>query len=138
MIDYDVVIETSEELDISPELESESETVTLAEVGSSSELESESETETLADEIETESESIRYIVLEAPTSETIDYSGLLNEVVENQSLMYELVSLEYEEHNNYISDSLDSLSSTAHAVRIMMIVLLLMWLFLLTGGGRKH
>lgn len=130
MIDYDVVIETSGELESSAvALESESETETLAEVGSNSELESESETE---------SESIRYIVLEAPTSETIDYSGLLNEVAENQSLMYELVSLEYEEHNNYMSDSLDGLSSTMHAVRIIMIVLLLMWLFLLTGGGRKH
>ena len=117
MIDYDVIIETLE---------------------SAVEFESESETETLADEIKTESESIRYIVLEAPTSETIDYSGLLNDVAENQSLMYELVSIEYEEHNNYMSDGLDNLSSTTHAVRTMMIVLLLMWLFLLTGGGRKH
>lgn len=125
MID-EVVTETSDSIESVAELESEVEGIT----------ESESETESEVEE--TESGNINYIVLEAPTVETVDYTDLLNTLIEEQSSVYELVSLEYDKQYDLLNESSHNLSVSVSAVRVIMVVLLLAWLCLLCGKGRKH
>lgn len=119
MID-EVVTETSENNESVAELESEAESIT----------ESESETELE----ENESGNVNYIVLETP----VDYSVLLNTLIEEQSSMYELVSSEYVKQYELLNESSHNLSVSVSAVRVIMVVLLLAWLYLLCGKGRKH
>lgn len=123
MID-EVITETSENNESVAELESEAESI----------AESESETELE----ENESGNVNYIVLEAPTTETIDYTELINSLSEEQSAMYELVSLEYAKQYELLNESSHNLSVSVSAVRVIMVVLLLAWLYLLCGKGRKH
>ena len=138
MID-EVVTETSENNESATELESEVESVTESESETESE---ENEVESIAEsESETESNesgNVNYIVLEAPTTETIDYTELINSLSEEQSAMYELVSLEYAKQYELLNESSHSLSVSVSAVRVIMVVLLLAWLYLLCGRGRKH
>lgn len=115
MIDEDIT-ETSENDESVVELESESETVPE----------------------ENESGNVNYIVLEAPTTETIDYTELINSLSGEQSAMYELVSLEYAKQYELLNESSHNLSVSVSAVRVIMVVLLLAWLYLLCGKGRKH
>ena len=77
-------------------------------------------------------------MLEAPTVETVDYSDLLNTLIENQSSMYELVSLEYDKQYDLLNESSHNLAVSMTAVRVIMVILILTWLYLLCGRGRKH
>lgn len=123
MID-EVITETSENDESVVELESEAESI------------AESESETGLEE--NESGNVNYIVLEAPTTETIDYTELINSLSEEQSAMYELVSLEYVKQYELLNESSHNLSVSVSAVRVIMVVLLLAWLYLICGKGRKH
>ena len=121
MID-EFVTEASENNESVAELESEAESIT----------ESETELE------ENESGNVNYIMLEAPTIETVDYSDLLNTLIDEQSSMYELVSAEYVKQYDLLNESSHNLAVSVTAVRVIMVVLLLAWLYLLCGKGRKH
>lgn len=123
MID-EVVTEISGNNESAAELVSEAESIT----------ENESETELE----ENESGNVNYIMLEAPTIETVDYSDLLNTLIEEQSSMYELVSSEYVKQYELLDESSRNLSVSVSAVRVIMVILLLAWLYLLCGKGRKH
>lgn len=119
MID-EVITETSDNNESAAEFETEAESIT----------ESESKTELG----ENESSNVNYIVLES----TVDYSDLLNTLIDEQSSMYELVSAEYFKHYDLLNESSHNLAISVTAVRVIMVVLLLAWLYLLCGKGRKH
>lgn len=123
MID-EVITDTNEEIESAAEHESEVESIN----------ESESETESE----EYESGNVNYIVLESPTVETVNYTDLFNTLIEEQSSIYELVSLEYDKQYELVKESSHNLSVSVSAVRVIMVVLLLAWLYLLCGKGRKH
>lgn len=138
MIDDDV-IETSENDESAVELESEAESIAESEsetVPEENESESIAESESESVPEENESGNVNYIVLEAPTTETIDYTELINSLSEEQSAMYELVSLEYAKQYELLNESSHNLSVSVSAVRVIMVILLLAWLYLLFGRGR--
>lgn len=109
----------------------EVESVTLHEAASEVK-EEETTLEMPVDELEQE-ENIQYILLEVPTTETIDYTDLINSLSKRENALYELVSLEYDSSRDNTEIVLSALNKGMIATRVIMVVILLIWLYMLIG-----